>query len=79
LPGFPGATRLPHQKGNIPAWRLPDGSLAEWDFKRGELEVYDKTGKKHKGAYDPESGEKKLIVKFQEEEQVDHSITQICK
>ncbi len=59
LPGFPGATRLGHQNGKRPAWRLPDGSLAEWDSQHGELEVYDKTGKKHKGAYNPETGEKK--------------------
>ena len=59
LEGFPGAKKLPNKKGKRPAWTLPDGGLGEWDSKRGEVEVYDKTGKKHKGGYDPETGEKR--------------------
>ena len=58
LPGFPGAERI-SSKGNRARWRLPDGSIGEWDSQHGEVEVYDKTGKKHKGAYDPKTGEKK--------------------
>jgi RHS repeat-associated protein len=57
LEGIPGAQRLPNQKGCRPAWRLPDGGLGEWDSQHGEVEIYDKTGKKHKGAKDPETGE----------------------
>ncbi|GHV36624.1 hypothetical protein FACS1894178_8050 [Bacteroidia bacterium] len=36
-----------------------DGEIGEWDSQHGEVEVYDKTGKHHKGAYDPETGQKK--------------------
>ena len=59
IPGFPGAEKLRNKKGWRPAWRLPNGELAEWDSQEAELEVYDKTGKKHKGAYDPDTGKKK--------------------
>ncbi len=59
LPGFPGAEKLRNGKGLRQGWRLPNGDLAEWDSAHGELEVYDKTGKKHKGAYDPDTGQKK--------------------
>lgn len=38
---------------------MPNGNIGEWDSQHGELEVYDKTGKVHKGGYDPETGEKK--------------------
>ena len=58
LPGFPGAEKLQNKKGKRPAWNLPNGDLGEWDSQHGEVEVYDKTGKKHKGAYNPETGEK---------------------
>jgi RHS repeat-associated protein len=58
LPGFPGAKRLPNKEGKRPGWTLPNGGLGEWDSQHGELEVYDKTGKKHKGGYNPETGEK---------------------
>jgi RHS repeat-associated protein len=58
LPGFPGAERVGRNGGRV-RWKLPDGSIGEWDSQHGELEVYDKTGKKHKGAYDPKTGEKK--------------------
>jgi RHS repeat-associated protein len=58
LKGFPGATKVKPKAGR-PRWHLPNGDIAEWDSQHGEVEVYDKTGKKHKGAYDPKSGEKK--------------------
>ena len=32
-------------------------SCEKWDYKRGEIEVYDKAGKEHKGAYNPQKGE----------------------
>jgi len=57
LPGFPGATRVKPRAGRA-RWKLPNGDIAEWDSQHGEVEVYDKTGKKHKGAYDPKSGKK---------------------
>ncbi|MCX2679369.1 DUF6443 domain-containing protein [Galbibacter sp. EGI 63066] len=58
LPGFPGATKV-KRKNERARWHLPNGDIGEWDSQHGELEVYDKTGKKHKGAYDPDTGEKK--------------------
>ncbi|MBP1615010.1 MAG: hypothetical protein H6Q13_2458 [Bacteroidetes bacterium] len=57
LPGFPGAERIKN-KGRT-RWKLPNGDIGEWDSQHGEVEVYDKTGKKHKGAYDPKTGQKK--------------------
>src|SRR5690606_40541799 len=59
LPGFPGAEKLRNGKGLRQGWRLPNGDLAEWDSAHGELEVYDKSGKTHKGAYDPDTCQKK--------------------
>lgn len=58
LKGFPGSVRE-KRKGGRTRWRLPNGDIAEWDSQHGEVEVYDKTGKKHKGALNPETGEKK--------------------
>ena len=57
LPGFPGAVRV-KPKAVRARWRLPNGDIAEWDSQHGEVEVYDKTGKNHKGAYDPDNGKK---------------------
>ncbi len=58
LPGFPGAVKV-RRKNERARWHLPNGDIGEWDSQHGEVEIYDKTGKKHKGAYDPETGEKK--------------------
>jgi RHS repeat-associated protein len=58
LPGFPGAQRTKAKAGRA-RWNLPNGDIGEWDSQHGEVEVYDKTGKKHKGAYDPKTGEQK--------------------
>jgi hypothetical protein len=58
LPGFPGSTKVKPKSGRA-RWRLPDGNIGEWDSQHGEVEVYDKTGKDHKGAYDPKTGKKK--------------------
>jgi len=57
LPGFPGSIKLRNKRGARPAWRLPDGGIGEWDHQHGEVEIYDKTGKKHKGAFNPDTGE----------------------
>ncbi|PHR44316.1 MAG: hypothetical protein COA32_14985 [Fluviicola sp.] len=64
LPGIPGAERLPSMDGKRTAWKLPKGdwpkgAFGEWDSENGEVEVYDKTGKNHQGAWNPETGEKK--------------------
>jgi uncharacterized protein RhaS with RHS repeats len=58
LDGFPDATKV-KPKAKRARWHLPNGDIAEWDSQHGELEVYDKTGKNHRGAYDPKTGKKK--------------------
>jgi RHS repeat-associated protein len=57
LNGFPDANKIP-SKGRA-TWRDKDGSIYEWDYKKGEVEVYDKTGKNHKGGFDPETGKQR--------------------
>lgn len=51
LPGYPDA-EYKGSRGGRPMWTTKKEVL-EWDYKRGEIEVYDKSGKTHKGAYDP--------------------------
>ncbi len=58
LPGFPYAKKLDKFKGRR-RWVDSKGRIYEWDSQHGEVEVYDKTGKKHLGAFDPNTGEKK--------------------
>jgi Cytotoxic len=55
LPGFPGATKVGAKTGRA-RWTLPNGDIAEWDSQHGDVEVYDKTGKNHKGSFDPKTG-----------------------
>jgi|GEM_PF-1019812 len=55
LPGFPGAQRV-KSKNQRARWRDSNGDILEWDSERGEVEVYDKRGKNHKGAANPETG-----------------------
>jgi RHS repeat-associated protein len=42
-----------------PAWRWIDqnGDILEWDSRHGEVEKYDRTGKNHKGAFNPNTGQ----------------------
>ena len=39
-----------------PRWRDAQGRIYEWDKRHGTVEVYDSTGKRHLGEYDPVSG-----------------------
>lgn len=55
LPGFPGAQKV-KPKNERARWILPDGSVLEWDKKKGEVEIYDSRGKNHKGGFDPNTG-----------------------
>jgi len=48
---FPGAKKVKSPNGRE-TWRMPDGSYLQWDKKKGEVEVYDKSGKQHKGGFD---------------------------
>lgn len=56
LPGFPNAEKIRTKTGRA-RWRLPDGSILEWDYsKHGRVEKYNPRGK-HQGEYDPNTGE----------------------
>lgn len=55
LPGFPDAVRVP-QKTHRARWKLPDGSILEWDYQHGRVEKYNPRGK-HQGEFDPNTGE----------------------
>lgn len=58
LKGFPNAgTGQFNKKSGRMRWIDKDGSILEWDYQHGEVEKYDKTGKKHQGAFDPNTGE----------------------
>jgi RHS repeat-associated protein len=58
LPGYPDAGKGKYNpKSGRKRWTLPDGSILEWDYQHGKVEKYDKSGKKHQGEYDPETGE----------------------
>ena len=48
---FPGAKKVKSTNGRE-TWRMPDGSYLQWDKKKGEVEVYDRSGKIHKGGFD---------------------------
>lgn len=57
LPGFPDAgNRQYNPESGRYRWKLPDGTILEWDKQHGEVEKYDKKGKKHQGSFDPETG-----------------------
>jgi RHS repeat-associated protein len=56
LPGFPGAQRV-KSKNQRARWKDSNGDILEWDSQHGEVEVYDKTGRNHNGAADPETGQ----------------------
>ena len=58
LPGFPdGGKGSYNPKSGRWRWKLPDGDILEWDKQHGDVERYDKSGKKHKGSYNPDTGE----------------------
>lgn len=56
-------TKVQGGQGLRKRWIRPNGDILEWDSKKGEVEVYASRGKKHKGGYDPNTGEKKSAVK----------------
>ncbi|MEP1610589.1 MAG: colicin E3/pyocin S6 family cytotoxin [Roseobacter sp.] len=57
LPAFPDAKRAKPIGGRA-RWVDSKGGIYEWDSQHGTAEVYDKTGKKHKGEYNSETGDK---------------------
>lgn len=56
LPGFPNAQRV-KSKNQRARWKDSNGDILEWDYQEGHVEVYNKRGTVHKGAYDPDTGE----------------------
>lgn len=61
LPAFPDAKEeKPKGAGQKrrKKWIDSNGKIYEWDYQHGEVEVYNKTGKKHLGSFDPKTGKK---------------------
>ncbi|MCB1682693.1 MAG: hypothetical protein H6858_04720 [Rhodospirillales bacterium] len=56
LPAFPDA-QVAKRKNERKRWKDSDGRIYEWDSQHGKVEIYDKSGKKHLGEYDPNTGE----------------------
>lgn len=62
LPAFPDAAptkkKTPQQGGSglRDRWTDSKGRIYEWDRQHGTVEVYDKTGKRHLGEFDPDTG-----------------------
>ena len=64
LPGFPDAGNGAYnQQSKRWRWKDKDGSILEWDKQHGEVEKYDKTGKEHKGGFDPQTGKQRSPAK----------------
>jgi hypothetical protein len=55
LPAYPDAKKAP-TRGQRKRWVDSKGRIYEWDYKKGEVEIYDKTGKNHQGGFDPKTG-----------------------
>lgn len=58
LPAFPDAELSP-RRGQRKRWVDSKGKIYEWDYKKGEVEIYDKTGKNHEGGFDPNTGKRR--------------------
>lgn len=56
IPGFPEAEKVSSKTGKM-RWRDWNGDILEWNMETGDLEVYSKTGKFHRGAADPATGQ----------------------
>ncbi|MDU6410076.1 MAG: colicin E3/pyocin S6 family cytotoxin, partial [Yersiniaceae bacterium] len=62
LPAFPDAKRAPRKTaiqggGGLRArWKDTQGKIYEWDSQHGTVEIYDKSGRRHLGEFDPVSG-----------------------
>jgi Cytotoxic len=60
LPAFPRAHRV-RGKTTMPGgglrqrWKSRSGSIYEWDYQHGRVEVYDRRGR-HVGEFDPNNG-----------------------
>jgi len=59
LPAYPEAGKREFNKeSGRYRWKLKDGTILEWDKQHGEVEKYDRTGKKHQGSFDPNTGKR---------------------
>ncbi len=60
LPAFPDAKRSRRKTrfgGGLRArWKDADGEIYEWDYKKGTVERYDRSGQRHLGHFDPVTG-----------------------
>jgi hypothetical protein len=60
LPAFPRARRVKGKTrfagGIRRRWKAPDGTIYEWDYRHGAVEVYDARGRNHRGDFDPMTG-----------------------
>jgi len=45
--------------GKRKRWKDRKGRIYEWGSKKGEVEIYDKSGKSHKGGFDPNTGKQR--------------------
>jgi hypothetical protein len=65
LEAFPDAKpvkpKTPVQGGGKlrPRWKDKKGRIYEWDYKKGEVEIYDKRGNNHEGGFDPKTGKRR--------------------
>jgi len=63
LPAFPDAQKAkkktPVKGGGTlrSRWKDNSGKIYEWDSQHGTVEMYDRTGRKHLGEFDPVTGE----------------------
>ena len=61
LPGFPEAKRAKSKTwfpgGKRRRWKDQNGTIYEWDYENGKVEVYARRGEPHRGEYDPKTGE----------------------
>lgn len=58
LPAYPDAEITP-RRGQRKRWKDSKGKIYEWDYKKGEVEIYDKSGKNHEGGFDPNTGKQR--------------------
>jgi Cytotoxic len=61
LPGFPNAVKTRAKTprnggGRRSRWKDPDGTIYERDYLHNTVEVYDRTGQRHLGDFDPWDG-----------------------
>jgi RHS repeat-associated protein len=61
LPAFKGTRwatpKTPFPGGLRRRWKDQDGNIYEWDYQHGRVEKYDRTGRRHFGDFDPNTGE----------------------